>query len=105
MALRHRLRRLEGARKGPPAPGGQTYEEILVIDKDIARLDAELEKVKADMSPEELAQSQAEFWEVCASVEGLSLDEEIAALATEIERLETLQRNNEGRSLDDGDKP
>jgi peptidoglycan hydrolase CwlO-like protein len=87
-SVRKRLERLEQqlrrtAPLAPEQPGGLA-EEVREIDKNIARLEAEIAEAEADMTHEELARSRAEFEEFDATLVGLSLDEKIEALEAEI---------------------
>jgi uncharacterized small protein (DUF1192 family) len=63
--------------------------EIQDLDQHLRGLEADIAKLDATMSPEERSRGEAELEEFLQSLEGLSLDEKIAALEIEIERLET----------------
>jgi chromosome segregation ATPase len=99
-SVRKRLERLEQqlrrtAPLAPEQPGGLA-EEVREIDRNIKRLEAEIAEAEAGMTPEELARKRAELKEFDASLDGLSLDEKIAALKAEIaaeeERIEEGER-------------
>ncbi len=85
MGLRDRVRRLE-ARTPRPAPaslrsGPTTLDEIRVLEADIRRLEA-------GMDPDELRKSRAQDAVLDGRLQGLELDEKIAAVEREIEILE-----------------
>ena len=85
---RWRVRRLEARvreRERQPAPS-RTQEEAWAIDAEIARLEREL--LAEGINPQSTPGEVQEFME---SLEGLSLDEKIAALEAEIEREEREQ--------------
>ncbi len=91
-SISRRLERLEQqlrrtALLAPEPPGGLA-EEVRAIDRNIARLEAEIAKVEAAMPPAKVARSRAEFEEFDKSLDGLELDQEIEALKAEITLLE-----------------
>ncbi len=91
--MRRRLMRLESLKGGAvPDPEGYysgTAAEVREIDREIARLEAEIAEAEASMTPDlELAGARAEDEELEARLEGLDIDEKIAALEAEIEEEE-----------------
>ena len=78
-----RVRRLEAReRERPPTPS-RTQEEARAIDAEIARLEQEM--LAEGIDPQSTPGEVQEFME---RLEGLSLDEKIAALEAEIAREE-----------------
>ena len=102
MNARRRLERLEQllGRRSPPEEYGVLAQEVREIDRNIKKLEAEIAETEANMTPEELAENQAWQEEENARLDGLSLDEKIAALELEITRLETqeIEEQTEERS-------
>jgi hypothetical protein len=80
-----RVRRLEtrARERGRPPTSSRTQEEAWAIDAEIARLEREMLAEGIDPYRE-----SAEVQEFMESLEGLSLDEKIAALEAEIAREE-----------------
>jgi hypothetical protein len=73
----------------PPLDRGSTLaDEVRQINADIRRLECEIAKAQAAMTPEELAQNRAEHEECVESLDGLELDEQIRVLKAEIALLE-----------------
>ncbi len=98
MNLRRRLERVESRAFAPSAPDSPLAIEVREIDRNIKKLTAEIAEAQAGMTPEELARSRAELEELDASMDGLSLDEQIEALEDEIARLETEGEVGGGRN-------
>jgi uncharacterized small protein (DUF1192 family) len=73
-------------------PCSPLAREIQDIDQHIRELEADIAEGDAQMSPEERSREEAELEEFLRSLEGLSLDEKIAALEAEIERLKTSEK-------------
>ncbi len=101
MSIKRRLeraeQRFENKQASPVVYSGLALE-IREIDEEIKKLTVEIEEARASMAPEELAQSRAELEEFDASMEGLSLDEQIETLTEEITRLETEGEVSGGRN-------
>lgn len=78
-----RVRRLEthARERGRPSAPSRTQEEAWAIDAEIARLEREM--LAEGIDPQSTPGEVQEFME---GLEGLSLDEKIAALEAEIER-------------------
>ncbi len=101
MSIKRRLeraeQRFENKQASPVVYSGLALE-IREIDADIRRLTAEMEEARAGMTPEELARERAELEEFDASMDGLSLDEQIEALKDEVTRRETEGEVGGGRN-------
>ena len=82
-SLERRLRALEVCNLQEEPPTSGTLEEIRAIDAEIARLEREM--LAEGIDPQSTPGEVEEFME---SLEGLTLDEKIAALEAEIAREE-----------------
>lgn len=102
-SIRGRLRRLEAVHakqagslaRSPEGPSGLAAE-IREIDRHIAELEAGIAEAEASMTPEEVERARAEHKGSMAYLEGLSLDEKIAALEAEIEEEENATQGRSG---------
>ena len=91
--MSHLKKRLEYLERRPASqqvvPCSPLARDIQDLDQHTRGLEADIAELDASVSPEERSREEAELEGFLHGLEGLSLEEKIAALEIEIERLET----------------